>query len=173
MQLFLIRHGQAVEEAPGLGDSGRWLTQRGRKVTRRVGRSMARSKSAIQLTRNSDEPAGSGRSVCRDLAAEVGYRGEIRACEELSSGSDPADVLKLLAAYGGDGPLAVIGHEPVLSLVATSLLGDGASAAWSRSEPSKLKKSPVFKKSAVMGIALDDGKGELKFVLDPKDLRVR
>jgi phosphohistidine phosphatase len=107
------------------------------------------------------------------IATEVDYRDEIKACLDLSPGSDPGDLIKLLATYGGDGPLAVIGHEPSLSLVATSLLGDGASAAWTRSEPSQLKKSPVFKKSAVMGISWEDGKGELRFVLDPKELKAR
>ena len=38
MDILIIRHGEAVDEAPGLGDAGRWLTGKKRKMTRKVGR---------------------------------------------------------------------------------------------------------------------------------------
>ena len=44
MEILLIRHGHAVDEAPGLDDGGRWLSGKGRKVTRRVARWLSEKK---------------------------------------------------------------------------------------------------------------------------------
>ena len=44
MLLLLIRHGLAVDDAPGLGDAGRWLTEKGRVATHRVARRVRKLK---------------------------------------------------------------------------------------------------------------------------------
>ena len=140
MEILLIRHAQAVDEAPGLGDAGRWVTAKGRKLTRKVARWLAKS--------NKRRPAAIWTSplvravqTAEILAAEVGFKGELQACAQLSPGHDPGELIKLLGTEGlvdVTRPLALIGHEPSLSLIATALLGDiGLSA---------------FKKSGVLGL---------------------
>jgi phosphohistidine phosphatase len=152
MRILLVRHGQAVEEAPGLGDAGRWLTQRGRKVTRKVARWLGKT-GKRRPTRIWTSPLVRAVETAEILAAEAGYRGEVEACAELSPGRDPGDLLRRLSIATAEGPLALVGHEPSLSLIARALLGDvGVSE---------------LKKGGVMGIAWEGGVGELWFVLDP------
>jgi phosphohistidine phosphatase len=125
MDILLIRHGQAVDEAPGLGDAGRWLTGKGRKVSRKVAKWVAkggkRTPRAIWTS-----PLARSVQTAEILAAATGWKGEVRVCPQLSPGHDPGDLLKLLASESGtiDGPIALVGHEPSLSLIANALLGD-------------------------------------------------
>lgn len=158
MQILLIRHGHAVEEAPGLGDAGRWLSAKGRKVTRKVARWLGKSskrRPAVIWT----SPLVRAVQTAEIVAAGVDYPGEVKPCAELSPGRDPGDLIKLLASASADSPLALVGHEPSLSLIAGALLGDIGFTG--------------FKKSAVMGLEWADGKGALRFVLDPADMKAR
>jgi phosphohistidine phosphatase len=152
MRILLVRHGQAVEEAPGLGDAGRWLTQKGRKVTRKVAQWLAKGRKR-RPARIWTSPLVRAVETAEILAAESGYRGEVEACAELSPGRDPGDLIRRLAIASADGPLALVGHEPSLSLIAAALLGDAGFSG--------------LKKSGVMGITWEEGAGELWFLLDP------
>jgi phosphohistidine phosphatase len=155
MEILLIRHGQAVDEAPGLGDAGRWLTAKGRKVTRKVARWLGendRRRPAALWT----SPLVRAVQTAEIVAAETRFKGELRACAQLSPGHDPGDLLKLLASETLEGPLALVGHEPSLSLIVTALLGDIGFTG--------------FKKSGVMGLSWTPstmGAGKLRFVFDP------
>jgi phosphohistidine phosphatase len=137
MEILLIRHGQAVDEAPGLGDGGRWLTAKGRKITRKVARWVAKSDRRRPLSIWSS-PLVRSVQTAEIFAAQASFKGEVRTLAQLTPGHDPGDLLKLLAAEVFEGPLALVGHEPSLSLIATALLGDIGFAG--------------FKKSAVMGL---------------------
>src|SRR5262249_53515918 len=128
----------------------------GRKITRKVSRRLAKSRKRRPATIWTS-PLVRAVQTAEILAAEVGYKGEIRACSELSPGRDPGDLVKLLGGEGITGPLALVGHEPSLSLIAAALLGDAGAGG--------------FKKSGVMGITWENGAGELRFVLDPGELK--
>jgi phosphohistidine phosphatase len=123
MEILLIRHGQAVEEAPGMGDGGRWLTAKGRKITRKVARWLAKSgkRRPVALWTS---PLLRAAQTAEIVAYAAGLEGEIPARAQLAPGHDPGDLLKLLAETHVDGPLALVGHEPSLSLIAAALLGD-------------------------------------------------
>jgi phosphohistidine phosphatase len=158
MQILLIRHGHAVEEAPGLGDAGRWLSAKGRKVTRKVarwlGKSAKRTPAVIWTS-----PLVRAVQTAEIVAAGVDYEGEVKPCAELSPGRDPGDLIKLLGEAPPEGQIALVGHEPSLSLIAGALLGDIGFTG--------------FKKSAVMALDWADGKGQLRFVLDPAEMKAR
>jgi phosphohistidine phosphatase len=167
MEILLIRHAQAVEEAPGLGDAGRWLTAKGRKLSRKVSRWVAKSdrrRPAVIWT----SPLVRAVQTAEILAAEAGYKGELRACSQLSPGHDPGDLIKLLGSEGNEGPIALVGHEPSLSLIAAALLGDVGFTG--------------FKKSAVMGLSWEPAReedgavvkpaaGEFRFLFDPVKMK--
>ncbi|MRG97922.1 phosphohistidine phosphatase SixA [Polyangium spumosum] len=165
MDLLLFRHGEAVENAPGLGDAGRWLTAKGRKVTRKVARWLdergSRRPTAIWTS-------SLVRSVqtAEILAAEIGLEEEILVRPELAPSGDLSDLIRLLEAHKGRGPLALVGHEPGLSMLARSLLGE---VSW-----------PGIKKSGVAAIRFapapegEDGRREasFRFLLQPKGMAV-
>jgi phosphohistidine phosphatase len=156
MEILLIRHGQAVDDAPGLGDAGRWLTAKGRKLTRKVARKLAGNRKRRPVTIWTS-PLVRAVQTAEILAAEASFRGEVKACSELSPGRDPGDLIKLLGSEGLEGPLALVGHEPSLSLIAVALLGDIGLGG--------------FKKSGVVGLTWENGAGKLRFVLDPAELK--
>lgn len=172
MDILLIRHGQAVDEAPGCGDAGRWLTAKGRKATRRVARWLAKGPKRTPVVIWTSPLVRAVQSA-EILAAEARIRGELRACQLLSPGHDPGDLVKLLAASAvepgrHDGPLALVGHEPSLSLLAQALLGDVGVIA--------LKKSGVLALTWAPEEALPGGDAphaKLWFVLDPARMKSR
>src|SRR5262249_2986713 len=105
------------------------------------------------------------------------FKGEVRMLAQLAPGHDPGDLLKLLATEPFEGPLALVGHEPSLSLIATALLGDIGFGG--------------FKKSAVMGISWEPpppppaqaeggapaapptATGTLRFLFDPVTMKAQ
>src|SRR6516164_2200409 len=123
MEILLIRHGQAVDEAPGLGDGGRWLTAKGRKLSRKVARWVAKSDRRRPLFICSS-PLVRAVQTAEIFAGEAGFKGEVRMLAQLAPGHDPGDLLRLLITEPFEGPVALVGHEPSLSLIANALLGD-------------------------------------------------
>ena len=170
MEILLIRHGQAVDEAPGLGDAGRWLTAKGRKVSRKVARWVAKSDKRRPATIWTS-PLVRAVQTAEILAAEVGYKGELRCLAQLSPGHDPGDLIKLLGAETHEGPLALVGHEPSLSLIANALLTMGAPPPNPRSGlPGDIGVSGL-RKSSVLGLSWAEGQGAFRFLLDPATMK--
>ncbi len=165
MDIILIRHGEAVEAAPGLGDAGRWLTVKGRRTTRKVGKWLDKRKTRrpVQIWTSSLVRAVQSAEI---IAGEVGMKGEVIMQAQLLPGADPNELLRLVAAYDGPGPLALVGHEPGLSLFARHLIGGEVPV-------------PPLKKSGIYCIGLepavsDDKPAEVSFQfgLLPKDMTV-
>ncbi len=163
MEIILIRHGEAVEAAPGLGDAGRWLTAKGRRVTRKVGKWLdkRRSRRPVQIWTSSLVRAVQSAEI---IAREVGMKDEVIAQAELHPGADPNALMRLVTAYDGSGPLALVGHEPSLSLFARHLLGNEAAV-------------PGLKKSGICCITYKPATAEdkpaqvnFRFLLDPKEM---
>jgi phosphohistidine phosphatase len=170
MEILIMRHGEAVGAAPGLGDAGRFLTEKGRRVTRRVARWLAK-KSKRRPVAIWTSPLVRAVQTAEIVAEIVGLDGEVVACAELSPGRDPGDLLSLLSARSPRGPIALIGHEPSLSVLASSLLNDPelVGDASHRHAP-----WPGLKKSAVLALSWEgSGPAKFRFVLDPKSMEAR
>ena len=164
MDLLLFRHGEAVENAPGLGDAGRWLTAKGRRVTRKVARWLDDRSSRRPTAIWTSSLVRSVQSA-EILAAEIGLTEEILVRPELAPSGDISDLVRLIEAHKGAGPLALVGHEPGLSMLARSLLGE---VTW-----------PGIKKSGVAAIRLMPADGQdarreaiFRFLLLPKGLEI-
>ncbi len=165
MEIILIRHGEAVEAAPGLGDAGRWLTEKGRRMTRKVGKWLDKRKSRRPETIWTSSLVRSVQSA-EIIAREVDMKGEIIAQAELLPGADPAALVRLVASYEGSGPLALVGHEPGLSFFARHLIGSDVPL-------------PGLKKSGIYAIRYlptetEDKPAEIefRFLLVPKNMEV-
>lgn len=157
MEILVIRHGQAVDDAPGLGDAGRWLTGRGRKVTRRVARWLAKDK-ARRPAAIWTSPLVRSVQTAEIIAEAADLTDEVSVFAELSPSRDTAELLRLLSSHQGAQPLALVGHEPSLSTLVTSLLGD---VGWTG-----------LRKSGVAAVSWDGrGPGGLRFILDPKAMK--
>ncbi len=158
MRLYLIRHAAAVPSGtPGIPDDERPLTPRGEKRWKRAARGLARRLKRPDALLSSPLPR-----AWRTAEIAAAAWGRIDA--------SPADVLAhgrfdeweaLLAGYGPDARIALVGHEPHLSgLLARLVGGDGARMPF--------KKGGV----AIVDLAggLSDG-GTLVAVLPPGLLR--
>lgn len=158
MELLIVRHGDAVEDAPGLGDAGRWLTGKGRKVTRQVATwlSEVHARRPVEVWTS---PLVRAVQTAEILAEAAELTDGVSVLAALSTNGDPRSVLRSVAQHHGHGPLALVGHEPSLSYLAVQLLGE---VGW-----------PGFKKSGVLAVSwTGDGPAKFRFVLHPKDLRV-
>lgn len=156
MDIFLFRHGHAIDEAPGVGDPGRWLSGKGRKATRKVAKRLVADKKrcpgAIWTS-----PLVRAVQTAEILAQKARLTDTVTVCDGLSPGRDPDELVRKLAEYKGETPLVLVGHEPQLSIVAALLLGE--------------RSYPGFKKSGVLGVTWEGhGAAKITFELSPQEL---
>lgn len=155
MIVVLVRHAHAIEAEPGANDADRWLTGKGRKLAR---------KAATWLSKRKRRPAAVWTSplvravqTAEILASAADLTDTVTVCPELSPGRDPGDLLRVLAEYKGPSPVALVGHEPSLSLIATSLLAD---PSWTG-----------FRKAGLLAVEWSGaGKAERLYELDPAEI---
>ncbi|MDP3274062.1 MAG: histidine phosphatase family protein [Deltaproteobacteria bacterium] len=157
--VLLMRHGDAVDDAPGMGDRGRWLTQEGRTQTRAVAEQLALRHPRPERLWTS--PLVRAVQTAELVAQVLGHTDEVQALAALSVDGNPALVHQALcrvsASSSGLVPsVMVFGHEPTLSALASLMLGPGA---WRG-----------FRKSAILALALDaqSGRGTLRYVIEPE-----
>lgn len=158
MEILIVRHGDAVEDAPKLGDAGRWLTGKGRTLTRKVASWLV----AREETRPIEiwtSPLVRAVQTAEILAEAAGLTDEVSVLRDLAIGGTVHEVIRALERYEAEGPLALVGHEPSLSDLATALLG---ARSW-----------PGFKKSGVAALHWSGhGRAKLHFLLEPKEMRL-
>jgi phosphohistidine phosphatase len=158
MEILIIRHGQAVDDAPDVGDAGRWLTGKGRKVTRRVAKWLAKQKGWRPATIWTS-PLVRAVQTAEIIAGAAMLTDDVSVVAELSPARDTATLLRLLSQHQGAQPLTLVGHEPSLSTLVTSLLGD---IGWTG-----------LKKSGVVAVSWDGRtSATLRFVLDLKTMKI-
>jgi len=154
MDIILFRHGHAIDDtgSSSLGDAGRWLSGKGRERTREVAKKLAASKKKRPVEIWTSPLVRAVQTA--EIAAEAaGLTDAVHVREELSPGRDPADVVRALAEYSGPGPLALVGHEPSLSILAATLLGE--------------RSFPTLKKSGVVGLGWEGkGRGPAKVLFE-------
>jgi len=156
MIVVLLRHAHAIEAAVGLPDAERWLSGKGRKTARKVAAWLARPKRLPRAIWTS--PLVRSVQTAEILASACDLVEGVSVRPELSPGRDPGDLLRVLADHkDSPSPLALVGHEPSLSLIATSLLSD---PTW-----------PGFRKSGVLAVEWSGtGKAQRLYSLDPTEL---
>ncbi|MFO0602682.1 MAG: histidine phosphatase family protein [Polyangiales bacterium] len=155
MNLLLIRHGEAVDDSDGQGDGARWLTAKGRRVTREVAAHVAKHHPPSVVVTS---PLVRATQTAEIVAGALGLEGGVVVDSNLASG-DVAGVLRSLAQHRGHGTVAAVGHEPTLSILVQRLLED--------------HRWPGFEKSGVCALKWHaDGRAHFQWALLPKKLRV-
>lgn len=155
MRVLFIRHAEAEASPAGAEeDLERKLTRKGERVMKTVARCLARR--FDRPDRIISSKAIRARESAEILCSAFGAHGvELEA--RLNPGASPADYLRLLAeAWKKDEALLVmVGHEPELSAVVSTLVSDGHL---------ELK----FKKSACADLQFTSPtQGILRALLDP------
>jgi phosphohistidine phosphatase len=124
VELILVRHAIAEDRDPSRwpDDADRPLTADGEDGFRRGAAGLVRLVPEVDEVRSSPF-ARAWRTA--ELLAEAGWPAPI-AHEALSAGRSPLDLAEELTGASGPARLALVGHEPTLSELASILLADSA-----------------------------------------------
>jgi phosphohistidine phosphatase len=161
MQLLIIRHAIAEELTEGSKktDEERELTSEGRKRMRRVAKQLSRM---VRIGRLGSSPLVRARETA-EIVADAQGKLEIGLVEALRPGSDPQGLVAWLESMAKEEVVAIVGHEPHLSTIATWFIsGRGESHI-------------ELRKGGACLIEFQDapqsGAGMLRWLLTPKQLR--
>ncbi len=116
MQVFLIRHAHALDAEDNYS---RALSSRGRGQVERLIRYF-RANGELKPQELWHSPLVRARETARLLADGLGWEGPRTEAEILEPNGDPQAVLQRIQASAVD--LALVGHEPLLSVLGTLLL---------------------------------------------------
>ena len=119
MLVYIIRHGHAIDEGPGLSDEARYLSKKGRKIVREVGR-VLRSL-GVEFDAILTSPLVRAVQTAELLAERTDFVEVIEALPSLAPGVTPRIAAGELASRGVH--VAVVGHEPGLSMLGAYLTG--------------------------------------------------
>jgi len=117
VHLYLIRHAHAED---GDDDAARPLSAKGRAQVRQIG-GLLREARAIEIAEIWHSPLVRSQETASRLARRLGCTAPLREMSGLKPDDDPTALARKL----GDArrPVAVVGHEPHLGMLATLLVG--------------------------------------------------
>ncbi len=129
-RLFLLRHAEASPAKPGGADIDRPLTERGRQDAIALGERMRAGEHlpAFVFCSSARRTQETWQALASQLAGPVP---QILNAHELYRGGID-DYRILIASAPTDGPILVIGHNPVITQLASTLVRDGDPAAMKR-----------------------------------------
>ncbi len=111
MELWLLRHAAAEDQAESGHDADRTLTEDGHKRARDVARGLAQLEPGIQLILTS--PYARARQTAEPAARALRLAGKLRETQALEPSSDPQEILDEVRAEKAESIL-LVGHEPHL-----------------------------------------------------------
>ena len=150
MQIYLLRHGIAENDAPGRPDSERALTPEGRDKLRRV---LQRARDAgVSPSLILSSPYRRALETAEVAAAVLGYEGKIGKTATLTPGASPYDTWAEIRARPDERAVLLASHEPLMSSLAAFLLASPA-------------LSVDMKKAALLRVDCDRAGPEPKCVL--------
>ena len=156
MNLFLLRHAEAVPEASS--DAERPLTERGAKQARTVGRFCRNHEILPELVLSS--PLVRALETARIVACALDLAERLKIEDFLKPGMNIESAISLLEKYGDRTSVMIVGHEPDLGELASALLG-------SNKESLHIRKATLLRLSLPK---LKPGTGTLEFLLPVKFL---
>jgi phosphohistidine phosphatase len=120
MNLYLLRHGLAVERGRGYEDDQRPLTPAGRRNLRSAIKTMRALELSFDIVLSSPLPRAreTAEIVCKGLR----LRKKLKLSEHLAPGSSASVIPEILGLKPAPECVLLVGHEPDLSRLASFLL---------------------------------------------------
>jgi phosphohistidine phosphatase len=164
MELYLLRHGIAVNAGEAAPDGERPLTDKGSKRIRQAARGLRRL--GINFNAILTSPLARAHQTATLVAAALGQEAHLSIVEALKPDGSPDELLSSLKDYDQCENLLLVGHEPLLS--------DTASLLLTGKKTSTIKIA--LKKGGLCRIEIDSlpprSSGTLRLLLEPKLLRL-
>jgi phosphohistidine phosphatase len=156
VEIWLLRHASAEEQASSGRDADRTLTEDGHKRAREVARGLAALEPGIGLVLTS--PYARARQTAEPAARALKLPGRLRETAALEPDRNPDEILDEVRAERVEAVL-LVGHEPHLgALLGRLVFGRGG-------------HSIPMKKAAVARVSWEgSGPGSLRALLPPKVL---
>jgi phosphohistidine phosphatase len=120
MKLYVIRHGIAEETVKSLKDKDRELTQEGIEKMHKIGKGLKALDAGFDLILTS--PYTRAKQTAFILAEETGY--DTHKIAETSFLKPYGDWEKIFTLTKGLANIAIVGHDPMLSQIVSSLISD-------------------------------------------------
>ena len=120
MKLIVVRHAAAIERTAEVPEEQRYLTPEGRAFFRKTARTML--KRGVEPSLILTSPLVRAVQTADILAEALSYIGPVMVTSELSPGFDQAALRRILDTFRQVDELVIVGHEPDLSDVVSSLL---------------------------------------------------
>jgi phosphohistidine phosphatase len=163
MNIYLLRHGIAVNAEETTGNNDRPLSAKGSKRMRKGARGLRRL--GLDFDAVLTSPLARARQTADIIAEALGLQARISVLNALQPNNSVDDLIASLSEYKNCEHLLLVGHEPLLSETAAFLL-TGKKAKGLELE---------FKKGALCHIEIDAlpprNSGTLLSFLTPKQLR--
>jgi phosphohistidine phosphatase len=151
-EIWLLRHGDAEDGAPGGDDAARRLTPKGQEEAERAGLALAHLGLEFDLVLTSPRVRAmeTAQIACEALGAEFA------AHDPLGGGFGAGAARELAAGLRDDGRMLLIGHNPDMAQVVHDLTGAAA-------------RMPT---GSVAGVGVQGAGAELLALLRPRALRL-
>lgn len=163
MDIFILRHGKAEERSPNItSDSKRSLTEVGKKELVEIARGMKNLDIEFDLIISS--PLNRAKETADIISEKLYKKKKITIWDELKPESDILDTHKKLAKLPPDAKILLVGHEPHLTNLISSIISSESSVAIN------LKKGGF---ASIRANSLQSRiEGSLRSILTPKQLKL-
>ena len=121
MELYLLRHAQAVEKkSSGYSDDDRPLSEEGIGKMAVIAEGIAKIVPGFDLIFSS--PLTRSLETAKIVADACNYEKKITVCQHLLPGVPTESLFMFLAKYTAQKRILLVGHEPQLGIIASDLL---------------------------------------------------
>ena len=141
MQVFLIRHADAVGEIAGLPDAARALDKVGRQRARELGKRLRWHDCNPSVIWSS--PTVRAVQTVEVIAGVIGWREAIEVIPALAPDGDPPQVAAQLAKLPDDSVAMLAGHGPMLRELLAILCPDTGAVELRRAEAVRIDNGRV------------------------------
>jgi phosphohistidine phosphatase len=137
VDVYFLRHGKAEDAGPGRSDADRRLTKKGREEITAAGSWIAARELRFDLIAAS--PLARAQETATIIAGCLEQKDRFSTWKVLAPGGVPDAVYRQIGKHSDMHAILLVGHEPLLSSLISSMITGGGNAAIAMSKGSLAK----------------------------------
>lgn len=147
MKLYIVRHAAAIERSAEIPEERRYVTPEGRDLMRKTARTML--KKGVEPCLFLSSPLVRAIQTADILAEAISSDAPVVVTDELAPGCDVDSLRRLVDTFHQAKELVIVGHEPDMSGIVSSLLSLQGGFNFKKGSAFKVTIDPKFAKPAV------------------------